>query len=143
MFFGLFMLLGFFASTRDYPWIVDLLTFGLFIALPFALGISLIVKESTNRKRSAEEQTKFLQSARQREVLRFLKEKNGTATVAEIAAETSLPAEEAERALNELIIRGLIAMTMNSAGQVVYELVGPSVIKEGEARKDLDRLLEE
>jgi predicted transcriptional regulator len=143
MFFSLFMLLGFLASTRDYPLIVDLFTFCLFIALPFALGLSMIVKESANRKRAAEEQTKFLAGARQREVLRFLKEKNGSATVAEIAAETSLPADEAEKALNELIIRGLITMTMNSAGHVVYELVAPSVVKEAEARRDLDRLLEE
>lgn len=143
MFFGLFMLLGFFASTRDYPLIVDLLTFCLFIALPFVLGISLIVKESTNRKRSAEEQKKFLDTARQKEVLRFLKEENGSATVATIAAETSLPAAEAEKALNELVIQGMAVMGMNHAGQVVYELVEATGIKEGEIRKDLDRLLEE
>lgn len=143
MFFSLFMLLGFFASTKDYPLIVDLLTFCLFIALPFVLGISLILKESTSMKREAEEQKKFLDTARQREVLRFLKEENGSATVATIAAETSLPAAEAEKALNELVIQGMAVMGMNHAGQVVYELVEATGIKEGEIRKDLDRLLEE
>lgn len=122
IFFGLFMLLGVLAGTKDYPFIVDIFRFALFIVLPMTAGGMLIKRHYGDKEKAKSESEKIHKIAREKEVLKYIRA-SGKVTIADLVSETSVNADEAEEILNDLIVKRLVDMTMDETGGTVYEWI--------------------
>jgi hypothetical protein len=121
IFFGLFMLLGFFASTSPATFIVNVMTLFLMVLAPIAVGSLLIRSHFLSNKKTAEESRKAILASREKEVLRLAKQKGGELTVPEIVSETSMNTEEADEIMRELVVKRYVDMKITNQGTVIYE----------------------
>ena len=121
IFFGLFMLLGFFASTRSSPFLVDFMMLFLMVLAPIATGGLLIRNHFLSQRKVEQESRKSILASREKEVLRLAKNKGGTLTIPEIVSETSMNTEEADEIMRELVVRQYVDMRITDQGSVVYE----------------------
>lgn len=121
IFFGLFMLLGFFASTSPATLIVNTMTLLLMVLAPIAVGSLLIRSHFLSKKKNAEETRKTILASREKEVLRLAKQKGGELTVPEIVSETSMNTEEADEIMRELVVKRYVDMKITNQGTVIYE----------------------
>jgi hypothetical protein len=147
IFIGLFMLMGFFASTKESTFATDLMMILLFVVAPIAGGLFMLRSHFTSQQKISREQKKALQSAREKEVILLAREKGGTLTIAEIIAESSLNPDEAEEVMNELVLKRYADMKTTDSGVMVYEFY--EILKEKEEaellrdkRSKIDPLIE-
>ncbi len=117
------MLLGVLAGTKDYSLVVDTARFLLFIALPLGAGGILLKKHYDEKEGTKKQSQKMLRNAHEKEVLKFVRSRGGKVTIADLVAETSVNAEEAEQILNDLIVKQLVDMKMDESGRIVYEWI--------------------
>lgn len=118
---GLFMLLGFFASTKPSTFASDLVELILFCFIPITLGVGLIVSHVRGQKLEKLEEQKQQLAAREKEVLLLARRYQGKLTMAEIVTDTSMDAAQAEETVNELVVKGMTTLKTNDAGQAYYE----------------------
>jgi hypothetical protein len=121
IFFGLFMLLGFFASTSPATLIVNAMMLFLMVLAPIAAGSLLIRSHFLSKKKSAEESRRTILASREKEVLRLAKQRGGELTVPEIVSETSMNTEEADEIMRELVVKRYVDMKITNQGTVIYE----------------------
>jgi hypothetical protein len=76
IFFGLFMLLGFFVSTKESPFLVELFSGLLFVAAPVLSGVLLLRSHFHSKQKSTLDQKKAMLAAREKAV-RFAQQKGG------------------------------------------------------------------
>jgi hypothetical protein len=121
IFFGLFMLLGFFASESPATFMVNLLMLVLMVFAPIVTG-ALIIRLHYAKKKHAELQSrKSILASREKEIWRLAKQKGGELTISEIVAETSMNADEADEILRELVVKRHADMKLTNDGTVIYE----------------------
>lgn len=121
IFFGLFMLLGFFASTSPSTFIVNVMMLLLMVFVPIATGGLLIRSHFLARRKVEQESRKSLLAAREKEILRLAKQKGGELTIPEIVSESSMNAEEADEIMRELVVKRYVDMKITDQGSVIYE----------------------
>lgn len=130
IFVGLFMLLGFFTSTKDSSFATDAIMLLLFVLAPIVGGIFMIRNHFVSQQKVSKEQKKALQSAREKEVILLAQAKGGILTIPEIIAESSLNSDEAEEVMKEMVVKGYVDMNTTDAGVIVYEFY--EIIKQKE-----------
>jgi phosphate/sulfate permease len=147
IFLGLFMLLGFFASTKESSFAVNAIMMLLFVVAPIIGGILAIRSHFTSQQKVSKEQKKALQNAREKEVIHLAHAKGGILTIPEIIAETSLNSDEAEEVMQEMVVKGYVDMKTTESGVIIYEFY--EIIKQKEEAQFLkeksskiDRLIE-
>jgi len=133
IFGGLFMLAGFFASTKPSPLITDITLLVLFVLTPIVSGAMLIRSHFTGKKKMEEASRKTLQAAREKEILKLAKKKNGSLTIPEIVSETSMNSEEADEIMREFVVKQYVDMKITNEGTVIYEF-----FEVGQERKETD-----
>lgn len=143
IFIGLFMMLGMFVSQTSHGFIVESLTFLLFVVAPLIGGSLLIRNSGLRKKQAAEEAKKLLHDSREKEIFRLAKEKGGFVTLAEVVSETSMNSSEAEDMLNDLVIKRMADLKMSPDGQVAYEFFDSLPSDDVHFRKDELDLLKE
>lgn len=121
IFLGLFMLLGFLASTQEYNFLVDGIMLLLFVFAPILTGSFLVRSYFKAKQRAIEYYKKYTRAAREKEIIRLAQQKGGRVTIPEIVAETSMDAAEAEEIINDLIVKRFADMKMLDSGALVYE----------------------
>ena len=121
IFFGLFMLLGFFASTSPSTFMVSAMLLVLMVFAPVLAGALLIRSHFRTKEQIAMEARKNLLASREKEVLRLAKQKGGELTIAEIVSDTSMNAEEADEIMRELVVKRYVDMKITDQGSVIYE----------------------
>jgi hypothetical protein len=130
IFIGLFMLLGFFASTKESSLAVNTIMMLLFVLAPIVGGIFTIRSHFTSQQKESEEQKKALQKAHEKEIILLAQQKGGSLTIPEIIAESSLDSDDAEKVMEELVIKGYADMKTTDTGVIVYEFY--EIIKQKE-----------
>ncbi|HEY7162583.1 MAG TPA: hypothetical protein VH815_15075 [Acidobacteriota bacterium] len=130
IFIGLFMLLGFFVSTKESSVAVNAIMLLLFVVAPIVGGIFMIRSHFIDKQKESKEQKKALQNAREKEVILLAQAKGGTLTIAEIIAESSLNPDEAEEVMNELVVKRYADMKTTDTGVMIYEFY--EIIKQRE-----------
>jgi hypothetical protein len=123
MFFGLFMLAGFLLSTKSSNLLADCILLLLFAVAPFAGGVLLIRNSYVTKKKIEREARMKVFSDHEKEILKLAREKDGFLTVAEIVAETTMNADEADELLRELVLKRLADMKITDQGTVIYEFL--------------------
>lgn len=136
MFAGLFMMMGFFASTQPHAFMTDLIGILLFCVLPIVSGAGLIVSHFRGKKRALLEKQRQILIAGEKEVLLIAQRHEGKLSMAQVVSETSLNADDAEKVMNELIVKSIAALRSNDAGQVFYEFLD-MIGSEEEAKRRL------
>ncbi len=121
MFFGLFMLMGFFASTSPASFMVNAMMLILMVLGPIVAGALVIRSHFAATKKAAQESRKNILAAREKEVLRLAKVKGGELTIPEIVSETSMNADEADEIMRELVVKRYVDMKITDQGSVTYE----------------------
>ena len=121
VFIGLFMLLGFFASTKPSTLGVDVMLLLMFVLAPAISGAILIRSHFREKQRTVAMQIKTQRMHQEKEILRLAKEKGGRLTVAEIVAETSIDIDAAEELMREFMIKGMADMKTSDSGLISYE----------------------
>jgi len=123
IFAGLFMLAGFFASTKPSTFATDLILILLFVLTPIVTGAMLIRSNYLENKKKEQESRKSIFAAREKEILKLAKKKDGELTIPEIVAETSMNAEEADEIMREFVVKQYVDMKITNEGIVVYEFM--------------------
>ena len=121
IFGGLFMLAGFFASTKPSNLVTDIVLLLLFVLAPIATGVMLIRSNYLANKKKELESRKTILASREKEILKLAKQKDGELTIPEIVAETSMNTEEADEIMRELVVKRYVDMKITNQGSVVYE----------------------
>ena len=121
IFFGLFMLLGFFVSTSPSSFIVDAMTLLLMVFAPIVTGALLIRSHYLTKQKLEQQSRKSILVSREKEILRLAKLKNGELTIPEIVSDTSMDAEEADEIMRELVVKRYVDMRITDQGAVIYE----------------------
>jgi len=121
IFFGLFMLLGFFASTSPSNFMVNTMMLLLMVLAPIVVGSLVIRSHFLSSKKSAEESRKNILASREKEVLRLAKQRGGELTIPDIVSETSMNTEEADEIMRELVVKRYVDMKITNQGTVIYE----------------------
>jgi hypothetical protein len=138
IFIGLFMLMGFFVSDKDFSFASAAMMILLFILAPIVGGLFTIRSHFTSKEKVSKEQMKALQGAHEKEVILLAREKGGALTIPEIIAESSLNSEEAEEVMKELVVKRYADMKMTDNGVIVYEFY--EIMKQ---REEQDQFLKE
>ena len=121
IFFGLFMLLGFFASTSPSTLIVNALMLLLMVFAPIATGALLIRSHFRDKQEIEVQSRKNILASREKEILRLAKQKGGELTIPEIVSDTSMNADEADEIMRELVVKRYVDMKITDQGTVLYE----------------------
>jgi len=121
IFGGLFMLAGFFASTRPSTLIVDIMLLLLFVLVPVISGAILIRSHFMSKKKREEELHRNVLATREKEVLKLAREKGGELTLPEIVSETSMNTNEADEIMREMVLKQFVDMRITDHGAVVYK----------------------
>lgn len=121
IFFGLFMLLGFFASTSPTSFIVSVMLLFLMVFVPVVTGVVVIRSHLKDKEKVAKESRKSILAAREKEVLRLARQKGGELTIPEIVSDTSMNTEEADEIMRELVVKRYVDMKITDQGTVIYE----------------------
>lgn len=74
----------------------------------------------TNRTRKIENK-KETNESKENKILKIAKKYNGRITVTQVALETDLSLEEAEKMLKDLVRKGYVNMNVNDNGVIIYE----------------------
>ena len=133
------MLAGFFASTKPSTLTVDIMLLLLFVLTPIVLGATLIRSNFVAKKKREEESRKNIQAAREKEILKLAKKKQGELTIAEIVAETSMNSEEADEIMREFVVKQYVDMKITNEGAIIYEFfeVGQDRNESSNHRKEM------
>jgi hypothetical protein len=121
IFGGLFMLAGFFASTKPSTFATDITLILLFVLAPIVGGAMLIRSNYLLNKKREMETRKNIFASREKEILKLAKKKDGELTIPEIVAETSMNADEADEIMREFVVKQYVDMKVTNEGTVVYE----------------------
>jgi hypothetical protein len=121
IFGGLFMLAGFFASTRPSTFATDFVLILLFVLAPIVTGGMLIRSNYLSNKKKEMELRRSTFASREKEILKLAKKKDGELTIPEIVAETSMNAEEVDEIMREFVVKQYVDMKITNEGTVVYE----------------------
>jgi hypothetical protein len=121
IFGGLFMLAGFFTSTRPSAFLVNIILLLLFVLAPIVSGSILLRSHFLVKKKREQESRKNVLAVREKEILKLAKEKGGELTIPEIVAETSMNTEEADEMMREFVVKGYVDMRLTDLGAVIYE----------------------
>lgn len=121
MFVGLFMLLGFFASTSPSTVGTDAMLLLLFVLAPLLSGTFLIRSHFKQKKTAVAAQKKAERALQEKQVLRLAQEKGGRLTVAEIVAETNIDIDAADELMREFVVKGMADMKTSDSGLLSYE----------------------
>jgi hypothetical protein len=121
IFFGLFMLLGFFASTTPSSFIVNVMMLLVMVFAPIVTGVLLIRSHYLTKNQVEQQSRKNILASREKEILRLAKIKNGELTIPEIVSDTSMNAEEADEIMRELVVKQFVDMRITDQGMVIYE----------------------
>jgi hypothetical protein len=147
IFLGLFMLMGFFVSTKESSLMGDIMMILLFVFAPIIGGIFTIRSHYISKAKASKDQKKALQGAHEKEIILLARQKGGRLTIPEIITESSLNSEEAEEAMKELVVKRYADMNMTDSGVIVYEFY--EILKQKEEQDDnlrerssIDRLTE-
>jgi len=121
IFFGLFMLMGFFASTTPSSFMVSAMMLILLVFAPIVVGSLVIRSHFVSKKQVLAESRKNILASREKEVLRLAKQKGGELTIPEIVSDTSMNTEEADEIMRELVVKRYVDMKITNQGSVIYE----------------------
>jgi len=121
IFAGLFMLAGFFASTKPTTLPTDIVLILLFVLAPVVTGAMLIRSNYVLNKKKELESRRNIFASREKEILKLAKKKDGELTIPEIVAETSMNADEADEIMREFVVKQYVDMKITNEGTVVYE----------------------
>jgi hypothetical protein len=122
--FGLVMLAGFLASKEPFQATSDLALLFLLAFLPVSVGAGLILHQIRTNKQTALQKQRELVAAREKEILLLARSNNGRLTLAQIITDTNIDATQAEQAMNELALKGIVNLLPDTTGQLVYEFSG-------------------
>jgi hypothetical protein len=88
---------------------------------PIVTGTLLIRSHFLAQKKVEQQSRKNILAAREKEILRLAKVKNGELTIPEIVSDTSMNAEEADEIMRELVVKRYVDMRITDQGAVIYE----------------------
>jgi hypothetical protein len=117
---ALFMLVGFLNADVARSAGTTLLALLITVALPAGAGIALLRKGAGGQKRLAERRDVLRQQTLTSELLRFAGQRGGKLTAVEVVSEFAVTPDEAERALRDLVVRGLAEPEVTKSGLLVY-----------------------
>ena len=122
---GMFMLLGLAVSLAEEGMatfdIGDMVGFLVMVAAPVTAGSLMIRSHFKHKQKALQAQQKALKRDREREILQLAQRKGGRLTITEIAADTSMLTDEAEKFMNELVSKGYVSMNVTDSGVIVYD----------------------
>jgi hypothetical protein len=93
----------------------------MFVLAPILTGAMLIRNNYASKKKKELELRKSSIAAREKEILKLAKKKDGMLTIPEIVAETSMDAEQADEIMREFVIKQYVDMKITKDGSVIYE----------------------
>lgn len=117
---ALFMLAGFLNADVARSAGTTLLAFMITVALPAGAGIALLRKGSGGQKRLAERREVLRQQTLTSELVRLAGKRGGKLTAVEVVSEFAVTPDEAERAFQDLVVRGLAEPEVTDSGLLVY-----------------------
>ena len=134
---GLFMLMGFFASTHPRNIGADISLLLLFVVLPLGGGSYMLYShfkaKQQLQKSKAELSEKTLDSA----VLKLAMAKQGKLTAVELMTAFSLSLPEAQKTLDDLALKGLADYEVTDSGMMVYSFHDIQHLNEKGLSKDI------
>ena len=99
----------------------DMVGLLVMVVAPVTAGSLMIRSRFKQKQKALQAQQKALERDREREILQLAQRKGGRLTVTEIAADTSLTTDEAEKFMNELVSKGYVSMNVTESGVIVYD----------------------
>lgn len=117
---ALFMLVGFLNADVARSAGTTLLALLITVALPAGAGIALLRKGAGGGKRLEERREVLRQQTLTSELLRLAGQRGGKLTSFEVVSEFAVTPDEAERALKDLVVRGLAEPEVTDSGLLVY-----------------------
>jgi hypothetical protein len=122
IFVGGFMLLGFAVSLSKNPADMgDLIAALLFVVAPMGIGGALIRSHFKDKQKALQEKEDVVYKQREKQIIRLAQQKGGRLSIPEIAVDTSMSTEEAEKFMQELTAKGFVDMQVTDSGVIVYE----------------------
>lgn len=117
---AVFMMAGFLNADVARSAGTTLIALLLTVALPAGAGIALLRKGSGGRKRLEERREVLRQQTLTSELVRLAGLRGGKLTAIEVVSEFAVTPDEAERALKDLVVRGLAEPEVTESGLLVY-----------------------
>jgi hypothetical protein len=127
---ALFMLVGFLNADVARSAGTTLLAVLIAVVLPAGVGIALLRKGSAGRKRLEERREVLRQQTLTSELVRLAGQRGGKLTTIEVVSEFAVTPDEAERALRDLVIRGLAEPEVTDSGLLVYAFHDVKLLEE-------------
>ncbi len=122
---GLFMFLGVAVGLAEEGMasfdIGDMVGLLVMAVAPVTAGAFIIRGHFKQKHKALKAQQKALERDREREILQLAQRKGGRLTITEIAADSSLTTDEAEKFMNELTSKGYVSMNVTETGVIVYD----------------------
>ncbi len=119
---GAFMLLGFAVNLSKNPAdIGDFIGALLLVVAPIGIGGALIRSHFKDKQKALQEQKNVLYEQLERQIIRLAQKKGGRLSIPEIAVDTTMNTEEAEKFMQELTAKGFVDMQVTDSGVIVYE----------------------
>lgn len=117
---ALFMLVGFLNADVERAAGTTLLALLITVALPAGAGIALLRKGAGGHRRLEERREVLRQQTLASELVRLAGQRGGKLTTVEVVSEFAVTPDEADRALRELVIRGVAEPEVTESGLLVY-----------------------
>lgn len=116
------MLLGFVVNLSENPFeIGDLVAAVLFVAAPMAIGTALVRSHYKARQKALEADKHEQYRMLEKQVIRLAQKHNGRLTIPEIAVDTTMSTQEAEKFMEDMASKGYVDMQVSDSGVIVYE----------------------
>jgi hypothetical protein len=137
VFLALFMLLGFFNTSRPLSVPVAALTLLVAVAVPGAAGGALLWLHFRDRFGFRRRREDLREQTYQSEVLKLAERKGGKLTVVEVVSEAALDAGTAERLLQSLMQQGIADIEVTESGVLVYAFHDVQKLREKSSSRDV------